>query len=251
MYAVQEPVVLAAAQLATLLQIAHPDIAREIRASGSPQNSLRETVEYVKVLSGSSEQKTSLMTASGARQISPRDPQLSLWTAASVFVADVKVQEELFGTFAKRDLDRVYAETSQLATSLGVPADSWPDTVEEFWNFWDNRMNALSATAADEGKTIAEQILRLEDMSFWAFILSPFLRACMAYWLPDRLRERCGLRITFLTWVLYRLGVVLVLGLYARLSLVPSHSPYWLWMDGQSARRKSAVDRSFMVKHDE
>lgn len=124
MYAVQEPVVLAAAQLATLLQIAHPDIAREIRASGSPQNSLRETVEYVKVLAGPSEQKTSLMTASAARQIFPRDPQLSLWTAVSVFVADVKVQEELFGAFAKRDLDRVYAKTSQLATSLGVPADS-------------------------------------------------------------------------------------------------------------------------------
>lgn len=112
-------------------------------------------------------------------------------------------------------------------------------------------MDALSATAADEGKTIAEQILRLEDMSFWAFILSPFLRACMAYWLPGRLKERCGLRITFVTWVMYRLSVVLVTGLYALLSLVPSHSPYWRWMDGQSARQKSAVDRSFMVKHDE
>ncbi|RMJ25841.1 hypothetical protein PHISP_03267 [Aspergillus sp. HF37] len=208
-------------------------------------------MEYVKALSGPSEQKIRPMTASGARQISPRDPQLSLWTAASVFVADVKAQEELFGAFAKRDLDCVYAESSQLATSLGVPADSWPDTVEEFWNFWDNRMDTLPATAADEGKTIAEQILRLEDMSFWAFILSPLLRACMAYWLPDRLREWCGIRITFLTWVMYRLSVVLVSGLYAFLSLVPSHSPHWHWMDGQSARRKSAVDRSFMVKHAE
>lgn len=248
MYIIHGPVSAVAAQLAMLLQISHPETAREIHASGSPRDRLHDTRAYVDAIAGSPCDKTRLTGSVDQKNL--QDPQLQLWTAASIFAAVVKVQDAFFGGFTKRDLDHVYAETSWLATSLGVPPESWPATVEDFWRFWDGRMDSLLAPS-DEARIIAEEVLYPQHVAFWVLLVAFLLRVSMTYLVPDRVRNAFGLQVTALNWVMYRLIVALIFGVYALLSLLPHHLPYRYYMDDQSARRKSKVDGSFMVNYDE
>ena len=249
MYVVQEPLVFAAAQLAMLLQIAHPEIAHEIYTSSTLQARLRDNMAYVKALSEPSKQKTHLIV-SGRGNISQEETQRQLLMVASIFVAVVKIRQDFFGGLMQHDLDHAYTEISQQATSVGVPTDSWPDTAEEFPEFWTDRMGS-SAVATEEARVIAEQILYPVDISAWMVLPSLLLRACMTFWLPIRLREKYRLQNTWVNWSVYRVSVLLVSWLYALLPLV-CHSPCWSsWTDGRSARRMSVVDRSFMIGHDE
>lgn len=251
----QKSIFLAAIPLAFLLQIAHPDVARSI--SASVLDRLRWTMIYLRAISRRTEERARLI-APLKRMVAtadyPANVQLQRWLAAAIFVAVVKVQETFCGGFTKPAVDRLYMETSQVAGLLGVPTVSWPDTVGEFWVFWNDQIDTLMVT--EESKSLADRVLHPKEVSSWGlWLLLPLLHVWLTHWVPPRQRKGFGFQVTLLNSVVYKLSVALVSVLYPVLPLFMRHydrDRWWHLNETRYAgRRKSEVERSFMVEYDE
>lgn len=75
------------------------------------------------------------------------DPELHRWTAATLFVAFVIVHETFIG---KKELcwdHRIYA------TSLNMPEEMWPKSLEAFWEYWDACLRDLDEQVGEEART--------------------------------------------------------------------------------------------------
>lgn len=261
-YIAQESIFVAAIPLAFLLQIAHPGVAQFISNSDpvvQPLDRLRFTMMYLRAISCGADERARFIALLNCKQSTlaenhPTSPQLQSWIAASAFVAVVKVQETFCRGFTKPAEGELYTETSRLARSLGAPTASWPDTVDGFWEFWDDQIDILPVTG--ESKTLASQVLYPENVPFWAlWVLLPLVRAWLIYWVPARQRKAFGLRVTLLNRAAYRLSVAVVAALYPFLPLFIRHYAHDHRWHGRGIRYagsgKSKVERSFMVRHDE
>ncbi|KAK3326117.1 hypothetical protein B0H66DRAFT_550122 [Apodospora peruviana] len=129
------------------------------------------------------------------------DAALQKWTAATIYAGMIKANE----TFCCRELSRQTKETlcaqaGLLATSLDMPAETWPASLDEFEDYFSDQMETkLRETEA--GKKVGRIFLYEMSLPWWlGWVLLPFMRLLMASWLPPRWRDAYGLPDPSASW---------------------------------------------------
>jgi uncharacterized protein (DUF2236 family) len=56
------------------------------------------------------------------------------------------VHETFFGKLSKEKLEVLFKESAIYATSLHMPPEMWPPTLNDFWVYWDHNVQNLEIT---------------------------------------------------------------------------------------------------------
>jgi uncharacterized protein (DUF2236 family) len=151
----REGLLLAGGGRATLLQIAHPGVARGVHDhsdfAARPADRLRGTLSYAyAVLFGTREEARTIsraVTAMHRRVIGPgysaADPDLLVWVNATLYDTATMLYQRVVGPLTPADADVCYRQYSVLATSIGCPANAWPADRQAFAAYWARMIGTL------------------------------------------------------------------------------------------------------------
>ena len=67
-------------------------------------------------------------------------PELQLWVAACLFYGPYDYYCRVYGEPAPEVAEAFYRHCSRFATSLQVPAEMWPATLADFWDYWESAL---------------------------------------------------------------------------------------------------------------
>lgn len=200
---VQESIYLTGGQFAILLQFAdarlaqgsaeHSDFALRI------MNRLKTTSRYlIAAVYGTPEEKAAITSmihrahsvVKKEKAYSADDPELHKWTAATLFMSLLKVHETFFGKMSDDVVERLFRETAIFGTSLRMPPEMWPATLDEFWEYWNHNIETLEIThwARDLGRALMYPV----NMPWYLKPSLPSARLLTAAWLPERIRAAYG-----------------------------------------------------------
>lgn len=206
---------------AILCQFAHPGIARgtwlHSRFASRIPERLRNTQRFLNAaVFGTPDEKRAIFSVIHRHHKNVKgdgydanDPHAHKWTAATLFVAFVVVQRAFYGGFNRQQMGALYKETAVWGTSLQMPPDMWPATLDDFWAYWDHEMETLEVT--DMAKTLAHSLLYPANVPLWAKAGAfPVARVLTTYFLPTRLAAAYGLEQTTLNWLQYQAAVNIV-----------------------------------------
>jgi uncharacterized protein (DUF2236 family) len=211
-------------QLAVLLQLSHPDIAEAISKHSSfarhPMARFEITERYINtILYGSPAERVRIISRlhhshSGVKgaKYSADNPDLQKWVAATLFVSFVTVQESFFGKLPTPVLEGLLKEYAIFATAIGMPASLWPDSLAEFWEFWDSKIANMPVTA--RAASVARDVLYPKSIPLWLRVVLPIFRIWTTYWLPTRHRLLYCLKDTRTKRCLYSASTICVTWLY-------------------------------------
>ena len=160
-----EGLLLAGGGRATLLQIAHPEVARGVFLHSDfaerPLDRLRATLTYAYgVLYGTRDEARSVSRAVRAmhrRVAGADDPALLVWVNATLYDTALLLHERAFGPLPPDEADECYRQYSVLATAIGCPASAWPDDREAFARYYTGTL--ASIRVSDEARRIASALL--------------------------------------------------------------------------------------------
>jgi uncharacterized protein (DUF2236 family) len=154
----KEAIYLTGGQYALLLQWLHPGLARGTFEHSDLEHRLLERVQStIRFLSacifGTELEKRAifhLIHKENALVVgegySADDPELHKWTAATLFMSLKMVHETFFRKLERREEERLLKEAAIYGTSLRMPTDWWPKTLEEFYKYWDQNVETLEIT---------------------------------------------------------------------------------------------------------
>ena len=94
----------------------------------------------------------------------------------------IVVHEEFFGKLSTEKKEALFKESSVYATSLRMPTEMWPATLDEFWKCWNH--NISTPPIIQWAKDLAHSLFYPKNM---------ITRLLMAQWLLERLRVGYGL----------------------------------------------------------
>jgi len=214
-------------QFAILCQFAHPSLARGASkhstfASRIPTR-LRNTARFLNAaVFGTPREKAAIFSVIHRYHARVRgdgydanDPELHRWTAATLFVSLVVVHEALFGKIERPRLEAMYRQAAVFGTSLRMPPELWPATLDEFWAYWDEQVETLKVT--DEARELARALLWPAGLPWNLRAVTPFARLMTAHLLPARLAREYGLEPSALSWAQYHAAVATMATVYPRL----------------------------------
>ncbi|KAL3447142.1 hypothetical protein BJX65DRAFT_318253 [Aspergillus insuetus] len=214
---VENDIYLLGGQVAILCQFAHPALAKgsynhSSFANRIPQR-LRNTARFLNVaVCGTEEEKRAIFgvihkyhARVSGDDYSADDPELHKWTAATLFVSIVLVKETFFGRMEKAEMENLLRESAIFGTSLRMSADMWPQTLEEFWAYWDYNIATLEVT--DMARSLAKDLLYPRNLPMSMAWSLPLARVVTVNWLPERLRREYNLHPTLASQAAY-LGIV-------------------------------------------
>ena len=122
-------------------------------------------------------------------------PELQRWVAACLFYGPYDYYCRVYGEPAPEVAEAFYQHCARFATSLQVPAEMWPATLADFWDYWES---ALSRVSIDD--TIREMLL---DILYARFLPGPLpllvgrpLRFVNVGFLPPRFRAEMRIEWT-------------------------------------------------------
>jgi uncharacterized protein (DUF2236 family) len=165
------------------------------------------------------------------------DVELQKWTAATLFVALIVVHETFLGPIPREEKEVLCAESSIFATSLNMPTEMWPESLDEFYVYWDERIE--NARIGDEARRLKDLLTQNKNFPWYMRIFMPVVVLVTAKWLPLRLRREYSLPDPD-TWVrrlLYVIVVLVVRGCYWC-------GPGWIkegWHEGNLRDMRQAV----------
>ncbi|KAI6545326.1 hypothetical protein MCOR12_007216 [Pyricularia oryzae] len=209
----QDAIYLMGGQFAILCQFAHPALAegsyKHSNFAGRVMNRLQTTARFlVAAIHGSQEEKEAIFGVIHRRHASVKgdgydadDPELHRWTAATLFVSLVVVHETFFGKVSRGLQERWFREAGVYGTSLRMPPDMWPATLDAFWRYWQHNIDTLHVT--DWARSLAADLLWPRDMPLWLWPVLPAGRLFTAQWLPERLQREYRLTPSPLGTALY------------------------------------------------
>ncbi|EAW09901.1 oxygenase MpaB family protein [Aspergillus clavatus NRRL 1] len=214
----QEGILFAGSGSALLLQAAMPEIRNEHdKTSDGPNlatelgDALQAMLSYFSCLVfGTRQEKKTLLDMLGRGQpplpgsehYYAAAPKVQLWVAATLYAIATDFYQRIYGRVDYRTAERAYAEFGLLIHSLGLPPGIWPQTRQDFWTYWDDRIERLTVTP--DANKFAKDLLHDKAVPRWVSMLKPFLRVLTIEMLPPRLREEYGLKSTMGTRGLYR-----------------------------------------------
>ncbi|KAF9893529.1 hypothetical protein FE257_010841 [Aspergillus nanangensis] len=211
---VENDIYLLGGQYAILCQFAQPALAK-----GSFKHSdfasriyqrLRNTSRFINAaVFGTHEEKAAIFSVihkyharvKGA-DYDANDPELHRWTAATLFVAIVVVHEAFFGKMSHGEIEALYRESAVFGTSLRMPPEMWPESLDAFWRYWNYNLETLVVT--DEARKLCGDLLYpTTGLPVWMRMVAPFARIATVNWLPERLAREYGLQPSLLARGMY------------------------------------------------
>lgn len=201
---VENDIYLLGGQVAILCQFAHPSLAK-----GSYKHSdfaarihirLRNTARFLNAaVCGTPQEKNAIFGVIHRYHSRVKgdgydadDPELHKWTAATLFVGVVLVHETFFGKLSTEKMDGLLKEAAVFGTSLRMPPEMWPATLDEFWQYWDYNIATLEVT--DMARKMSRDLLYPRNLPFSMAMAIPFARLLTLNWLPERLAREYDLR---------------------------------------------------------
>jgi uncharacterized protein (DUF2236 family) len=122
-------------------------------------------------------------------------PELQLWVAACLFYGPYDYYRRVYGEPRPEVAEAFYRQCSRFATSLQVPADKWPPTLADFWDYWEA---SLARVSIDD--TIREMLMDILSARFLPRplprLVGPAVRFVNVGFLPPEFREAMGLTWT-------------------------------------------------------
>ncbi|GAA0448488.1 hypothetical protein Ade02nite_61230 [Paractinoplanes deccanensis] len=197
-----EGLLLAGGGRATLLQIAHPAVARGVFEHSTfaerPLDRLRATLTYVyAVLFGTEAEAATVSRAVHAlhsRVTGPgyraNDPDLQVWVNATLYDTAILIYERAFGPLRPAEAADCYEQYGVLATAIGCPPGAWPASRTAFRRYYDDTLARLRV--GDEARQIATALLRPRDLPVALRPAMPVLRFVTVGLLPAAIRAGYG-----------------------------------------------------------
>jgi uncharacterized protein (DUF2236 family) len=133
------------------------------------------------------------------------DPELHKWTAATLFVSLVVVHEAFFGKLSREKQEALYKESAVYGTSLRMPPDMWPPTLDAFWEYWNHNIETLQVT--DWAKSLSRDLLHPKKLPLWLRPSAPVARLLTIHWLPERFQREYDIKITPFNTAMYHFVV--------------------------------------------
>jgi uncharacterized protein (DUF2236 family) len=203
---VDDAIYLMGGQYAILCQFAHPGLARgsyeHSNFASRLLNRLQTTARFLNVsVFGTLEEREAIYSVVHASHASVKgegytadDMELHKWTAATLFMALVVVHETFFGKLSREKLDVLYKESAIYGTSLRMPPEEWPKTLDDFWAYWNHNIETLEVT--DWARSLCKDLLYPKHIPFFMKPLSPTMRLLTKHWMPERLAREYGFKET-------------------------------------------------------
>ncbi|WP_030437035.1 oxygenase MpaB family protein [Actinoplanes subtropicus] len=166
----REGLLLAGAGRATLLQIAHPGVARGVYEHSDfadrPLDRLRGTMSYFYgVLFGTRDEARTVSRAVAAmhrRVTGPGyfadDPELQVWVNATLYDTAMVLYRRVVGPLSEAEADACFRQYAVLATAIGCPESAWPADRAAFTTYWQEMISSLAVSA--EARAIADALMR-------------------------------------------------------------------------------------------
>jgi uncharacterized protein (DUF2236 family) len=198
----REGVLLAGGGRATLLQVAHPSVARGVAEHSTfahrPLDRLRGTLTYVYgVVFGTRDEARRIsravrsmhgkVTGPGYRA---DDPALQVWVNATLYDTAMLIHDRIMGPLTDREADLCYRQYAVFATELGCPREAWPVDREAFAGYWKDMVDTL--TVSDQARDICRALLHPTRPPLALRIGTPANRLVAIGLLPERLRAQYG-----------------------------------------------------------
>jgi uncharacterized protein (DUF2236 family) len=203
---VENDIYLLGGQVAILCQFAHPGLAKGTHKHSSfatriPQR-LQNTARFLNAaVVGTPEEKEAIFSVIHKYHARVKgdgydadDPELHKWTAATLFFSIILVREAFFGEIPRCEMEVLLKESAVFGTSLRMPIEIWPETLEDFWAYWDHNIATLEVT--DMARKLSRDLLYPINMPFAMAAFMPLARVLTANWLPERLAEEYDFRPT-------------------------------------------------------
>ncbi|KAL2820149.1 hypothetical protein BDW59DRAFT_181517 [Aspergillus cavernicola] len=210
---VENDIYLLGGQVAILCQFANPALAKGSYKHSSvadqiPQR-LRNTARFLNVVvSGTDEEKKAIFgvihkyhARVKGEDYDADDPELHKWTAATLFVSIVLVRETFFGRMEKEEMEDLLKESAVFGTSLRMPLEMWPGSMDAFWEYWDYNIATLQVT--DMARSLAKDLLYPRNLPMGMAWMLPLARVVTVNWLPERLAREYRLQPTLGSQVAY------------------------------------------------
>lgn len=199
---VREGILLAGAGNAVLLQLANPGVGLGVHEHSDfayrPGDRLRTTMTYVySVAFGTKEEaeRVSRIVHSIHKKVtgptySANDPELQVWVAGTLYHTAAQLYQQFFGDLTEAELDELYLQYGAMATSIGTPADMWPENRKAFEAYWNFMINTLQVN--DAAREVARQLLYPEHTPFMMRPLVWLSRKNTFGLLPEPIRAQYG-----------------------------------------------------------
>ena len=212
-----ENIYLFSGQVAILCQFAHPALAKgtynHSNFAGRIPNRLENTMRFMTAAAfGTREEKEAVFAIIHRYHARVKgdgydanDPELHKWTAATLFVAFVLVHETFFGELPREKLEALFKEYAIFGTSLRMPPEMWPATLDEFWEYWNHNIATLEVT--DMARQLSRDLLYPVELPLWMRVTSPLARLVTVNLLPERLAREYDLQPTMLSRLQYQATV--------------------------------------------
>ncbi|KAM3557082.1 hypothetical protein ARSEF4850_005240 [Beauveria asiatica] len=201
-------------QFAILCQWAHPGLAigshKRSNFKTRVANRLQTTMRFLNAaVYGTPEQKDAVFSVIHRYHAPVRgegydanDPELHKWTAATLFVSLVVIHEHVFGKLPRDKEEALFRQSAVYGTSLRMPPEMWPESLDAFWAYWDHNIATLRIT--DEARSLCQDLLWPENLPFELAALLPLSRLVTANVLPPRLAKEYNLESTAASRVMFQ-----------------------------------------------
>ncbi|KAL4916154.1 hypothetical protein BDW62DRAFT_218889 [Aspergillus aurantiobrunneus] len=252
---VENDIYLLGGQVAILCQFAHPALAKGSYKHSSfadriPQR-LRNTARFLNVaVCGNEEEKRAIFSVIHkyhsrvkGEDYTADDPELHKWTAATLFVSIILVHEAFFGKMEKGEMENFLRESAVFGTSLRMPPEMWPASLEEFWEYWDYNIATLEVT--DMARRLAKNLLYPTNLPMGMAWTLPLARTVTVNWLPERLAREYNLQPTLTSQAAYVAFVAWTRAIYPVLPMSLKGRRHQEYMEDL----KQAVERIHQTGH--
>jgi uncharacterized protein (DUF2236 family) len=226
----QEGILFVASGPALLLQAAQPGLKNRLSQTNPTNNTgsssttpslaedltttLHATLSYIACLIfGTREEKEALLGRLRLGQppfpipttSATTDPNTQLWLLATLYATATDFYQRIYGRVDYRTAERGYAEFALILRYLDpvvLPASLWPASRADFWQYWDDQIEALSVSG--DAHKFAHDLAHATQLPRWVGYMKPFMRVVTVEMLPVRIREAYGLKSTVGTREMYR-----------------------------------------------
>jgi len=124
---------------------------------------------------------------------SANDPKLGMWVHATLVDTSMQVYTAYVGSLSHAEKLRYYEEQKRLGEMFGVPVESQPETLAEFYEYFERMVEEeLAMTSALEDVVAATM---RPDLPFVARPLVEALNLATVSLLPPRLQSELGLEL--------------------------------------------------------
>jgi uncharacterized protein (DUF2236 family) len=202
----QESIFLLGGHFAILCQFAHPRLAEGTYKHSNFKyrimNRLLTTARFLNAaVYGTQAEKEAIFSVIHSRHADVKgehyyadDPELHKWTAATLFVSLIMVHEAFLGKVSRERQETLYKEAAVYGTSLRMPPEMWPATLDEFWKYWNHNIETLEVT--DWARSLAKDLMYPRKMPLWYHPAAPIARVLTTHWLPERFQREYGMKTT-------------------------------------------------------